>query len=243
MKGLYEEIHQRLATQPLKDQLIPLFCQTLRWGHAHFSPLPSLKVGPPVSAELQAEPVAQLSGLPVYCILWPHNKLPGTTARRAVHQALKTRHAEHLLCYLTQDQKELAFVWARPRADGRTELRTLTYEVGSPARTTIEQLGKLAFRLDELGPTGNPPITAVTDKLDAAFNIEKVTTAFFEDYKAVFAQLQNYLFEATGDKTWAHDYALQLLNRLMFLYFIQRKGWLGQRRDFIAHFWRAYKSA
>jgi hypothetical protein len=227
MKGLYEEIHQRLATQPLKDQLIPLFCQTLRWGRAQFAPLPSLKVGPPVSAELQAEPVAQLSGLPVYCILWPHNKLPGTTARRAVHQALKSRHAEHLLCYLTQDQRELAFVWARPRADGRTELRTLTYEVGSPARTTIEQLGKLAFRLDELGPTGNPPITAVTDKLDAAFSVEAVTKQFYQEISNwYFWALEHATFPGDAPKLDGKDHVslIRLITRLIFCWFLRKKG-------------------
>jgi hypothetical protein len=38
------------------------------------------------------------------------------------------------------------------------------YEVGTPARTTVERLGELAFRLEELGETGQPPITAVTER-------------------------------------------------------------------------------
>jgi type I restriction-modification system DNA methylase subunit len=202
-----------------------------------------LQVGAPVSATLTARPVAQLSGLPVYRVDWPDDRLPGITARRAVQRALKPVHAEHLLCYVTQDQKQAAFVWARKRADDKIELRTLPYEVGSPARTTIERLAELAFGLDELGPTGEPSITAITDKLNAAFSVEAVTTAFFEDYKNVFADLQQRLFEVTGDKVWAHDYALQLLNRLMFLYFIQRKRWLGGDPRFMPTFWRAYTTS
>jgi hypothetical protein len=136
----------------------------------------------------------------------------------------------------------VAFTWTRKRPDGKIELRTLPYELGSPARTTVERLGELAFSLDEL-EQGEPRITTLTDKLNRTFDVEAVTRRFFDDYKKVFATLQRQLFSATADKVWAHDYALQLLNRLMFLYFIQRKGWLGGNPRFIAEFWRAYKAS
>ena len=46
----------------------------------------------------------------------------------------------------------------------------------------------------------------------------------------------------TNDQQWAHDYALQFLNRCMFLYFIQRKGWLGDDTDFLKTFWESYQT-
>jgi hypothetical protein len=243
MSELLQRIRQHLENGGLADNLTRLFCQTLNWGAPSGLTPRVLQIGAPVSATLTVCPVAQLSGLPVYRVDWPDDRLPGITARRAVQRALRPVHAEHLLCYVTQDQKQAAFVWARKRADEKIELRTLPYEVGSPARTTIERVGELAFRLNDLGPTGQPPITVVTDKLNTAFNVEAVTTAFFEDYKNVFADLQQRLFEATGDEVWAHDYALQLLNRLMFLYFIQRKRWLGGDPRFMPTFWRAYTTS
>ena len=224
------------------DKLGKLFCQILNWGAPRGLTPRLLNIGAPMSQNLTIQPVAQLSGLPVYRVVWPGDRLPGITARRAVQRALKPMHAEHLLCYITQDARQLAFTWARERPDGKIELRTLPYEAGSTARTTIERLAELAFTLDELDH-GQPPITTVTDKLDRAFDVEAVTRRFFEDYKKVFATLQNQLVNATGDKVWAHDYALQLLNRLMFLYFIQRKRWLGDNPQFIGNFWRAYKAS
>jgi adenine-specific DNA-methyltransferase len=192
-------------------------------------------------------PVAQMSGLPVYCVEWPQDKLPGVTARRAVQKALASVSAEHVVCYITRDGRQLAFTWARRRSDGKIELRTLPYEVGSPARTTIERLAEMAFSLNEL-EAGEPPVTAVVDKLNAAFSVEAVTQQFFADYQRIFADLQRRLLDALPPqqrsveaKVWAHDYALQLLNRLMFLYFIQRKGWLGDNPRFLRHFWESYK--
>ncbi len=188
-----------------------------------------------------------MSGLPVYLIDWPDDRLPGTTARRAVQRALDPTHAEHVLVYVARNRSQLAFTRARQRSDGKIELRTLPYDVGSPARTTVERLAELAFSLDELG-AGEPPITRVTDKLNAAFSVEAVTAQFFYDYRRVFEALQRQILNAlpaeqcsADAKTWAHDYALQLLNRLMFLYFIQRKRWLGDNPRFLRHFWESYK--
>jgi type I restriction-modification system DNA methylase subunit len=243
MNELLQKIHARLNAEPLADNLTPLFCETLRWGAPRGLKPRLLAAGAPVGRPLTAVPVAQLSGLPVFRVDWPEERPPTVTQRRAVHRALAPVHAEHLLCYITRDARQAAFTWARRRPDGKTELRTLPYEVDSPARTTIERLAELAFRLDDLGPTGEPPITVVTDKLNNAFSVEAVTQRFFEDYKKVFAELQTRLAKATRDKAWAHDYALQLLNRLMFLYFIQRKRWLDDNPRFLADFWRAYKNS
>ncbi len=242
MNTLLQRIHSCLNAAGSPQKLSELFCQTLHWSAPRGLMSRTLDLGAPIRASITLDPVAQLSGLPVYRVVWPGGRLPGITARRAVQRALKATHAEHLLCYVTQDARQLAFTWARERSDGKIELRTLPYEAGSTARTTIERLGELAFSLDEL-THGEPPITAVTDKLDRAFDVETVTRRFFDDYKKVFATLQRQLFSATADRVWAHDYALQLLNRLMFLYFIQRKRWLGDNPNFVADFWRAYKDS
>jgi len=240
MSSLLQRIEKSLQGGLSPAQLKQLFCEVLNWGHPQG--LRSIEYRKASDAPpLTLQPVAELSGLPVYLVVWPSDRLPGLTARRAVQRALKPLHAEHLLCYVTQEARQAAFTWARQRSDGKTELRTLPYEVGSPARTTLERLAELAFSLDELGPTGQPPLPTLTEKLQRAFDVEAVTKEFFESYKKVFADLQQRLYKTSQDQVWAHDYALQLLNRLMFLYFIQRKRWLGGNPRFIADFWRAYK--
>jgi hypothetical protein len=88
---------------------------------------------------------------------WHNTQLPRLTERRAVYRALTPIHREHLLCYVTEDGKQTAFVWARERDDKKVELRVLPYELGSPARTTIERLSEMAFNLDELA-MGEPPL-------------------------------------------------------------------------------------
>lgn len=241
--SIFASIQNWLNTDSLKENLKELFCQTLNWGQPKIQSF-LVSVGSPVNSKITVYPAAQLSGLPVFRIDWDRQKLPNVSERRAVYRALAETYLEHLVCYVTSDGKQAAFVWPHSSDDKKkVELRSLPYEVGSPARTTIERLSKLAFSLEELGKTGEPNVSAVTDKLLEAFNVEAVTKHFFEAYKEVFDNLQKRLPKHSKDKFWAHDYALQLLNRLMFLYFIQKKRWLGDDPQFIRHFWEAYKSS
>lgn len=227
MNDLLQKIQSRLESAALSEHLTPLFCETLRWGAPGGMAPRVLQVGAPVSKALTTVPVAQISGLPVFRVVWLDNRLPGVSARRAVHKTLTPMHAEHLICYLTRDERQAAFTWARKRADGKTELRTLPYEVGSPARTTIERLGDLAFSLDELGLFGQPSITTVTDKLNAAFSVEAVTKQFYQE-------IANWYF-------WARDcedlelpknvkteedralFLIRMLTRLIFCWFLRKK--------------------
>jgi REP element-mobilizing transposase RayT len=228
MNELLQKIQSRLNADPLADNLTPLFCETLRWGAPQgLAPRP-LPLGQPLGQTLTARPVAQLAGLPVFRVDWPQDRLPGVTARRAVQRALKPVHAEHLLCYVTPDQRQAAFTWARKRADDKIELRTLPYEVGSPARTTLERLAELAFRLDELGPTGQPPITALTDKLNRAFDVEAVTKQFYQELANWFFWASDHVtFPMPEDTPNPDAYKAQslirLITRLIFCWFVKQK--------------------
>jgi len=227
MNDLLLKIRDRLEAAPLAENLTRLFCETLRWGAPQGMVPRPLQVGAPVASTITVIPVAQLSGLPVYRVDWLEDRAPTVTARRAVQKALAPVHAEHLLCYVTRDKRQVAFTWARKRADAKTELRTLPYEVGTPARTTIERLGELAFSLEELGLFGQPPITAITDKLNSAFSVEAVTKQFYQEIAAWY-----FWARACKDVTLPKDvkteedralFIIRLLTRLIFCWFLLKK--------------------
>ena len=79
-------------------------------------------------------------------------------------------------------------------------------------------------------------------QLEEAFNIETVTKEFFLQYRNLFIQTKEALdkvletnpkvkfeFEAKGVNTV--DFAKKLLGQIVFLYFLQKKGWFGVGRD------------
>ncbi|MFA6064927.1 MAG: DNA methyltransferase [archaeon] len=73
-----------------------------------------------------------------------------------------------------------------------------------------------------------------------AFNVEKVTGAFFEDYKKAFFGIRKQISSQQIQSKDAHEFTLQFLNRIMFIYFIQRKKWLKQEK-FMKWYFDQYK--
>jgi len=78
--------------------------------------------------------------------------------------------------------------------------------------------------------------------IENAFSIEKVTKEFFEKYKKRVIDLRESLdlvvkndkriqkeFEERGIDTI--DFSKMLLGQIVFIYFLQKKGWLGIKRD------------
>ncbi|HEX14141.1 MAG TPA: class I SAM-dependent DNA methyltransferase, partial [Desulfurella acetivorans] len=76
------------------------------------------------------------------------------------------------------------------------------------------------------------------DDLEQAFNAERVTDEFFEQYKELFIKtvdeieksIENNKIlknEFTNKNISIVDFAKKLLGQIVFLYFLQKKGWLG----------------
>lgn len=112
-----------------------------------------------------------------------------------------------------------------------TAARRSSFLVGEtePNHTAQQQLLPLLLN-DRHNPT--------LDELEAAFNIESVTKEFFERYKSLFLQVRDEV-EALrqNDPVIADDFAQKqidpanfakkLLGQIVFLYFLQKKGWMG----------------
>lgn len=80
------------------------------------------------------------------------------------------------------------------------------------------------------------------EQLEEAFNIEKVTKEFFEKYRDLFlgtkealdklaAECPNINADFVAKSVNTVDFAKKLLGQIVFLYFLQKKGWFGVRRN------------
>ena len=123
----------------------------------------------------------------------------------------------------------------------RLWLRTLVTNPKTPFRTDREILNSIRTE-------GNLDPLAVWQKHEESFSVQRVTEKFYEEFRRVFFKIQEHLLGFRNDPHWAHDFSLQFLNRLLFIYFIQRKGWLNgpdgkPSRNFLRYFWQAYKEA
>jgi hypothetical protein len=77
------------------------------------------------------------------------------------------------------------------------------------------------------------------EEIEKAFSIEKVTDEFFEQYKGLYLKLSEQLksqpfFKKETEEENAQTvarFAKKLLGQIVFLYFLQKKGWLGVAED------------
>lgn len=86
------------------------------------------------------------------------------------------------------------------------------------------------------------------ESIKEAFSVEKVTDEFFEAYRyalneIIIKSLNKYDVEYRVK----HSFAQQLLSRILFIYFLQRKGWLKWKdykpdKNYIKNLWLTYKS-
>ena len=74
--------------------------------------------------------------------------------------------------------------------------------------------------------------------LEEAFSVERVTREFYERYKKLFEDLskdlkKNKAFRIIAEKENIDidNFAKKLLGQIVFLYFLQKKGWLGVPQD------------
>lgn len=98
----------------------------------------------------------------------------------------------------------------------RTEPKRFTYLLGEgeTVRTSVDRL--------DLFRESDSTLRSLID----AFSVEKLNKDFFRDYKAVFAAFEAEVGRSIQDTETARLFTQSLLNRLMFLYFIQKKGWM-----------------
>lgn len=76
------------------------------------------------------------------------------------------------------------------------------------------------------------------DNLKNAFSVEKLSKAFFDEYKTHYNKFVDYLNNSNfkkyvfeGNEKDIRDFIKKLLGRIVFLYFVQKKGWLGASND------------
>lgn len=167
-----------------------------------------------------------------------------TMQRNFIARHLSVRDKEAaLVAFVSPDSDSWRFSLVRRELSLTRNLKgkTKTVQDFSPARRFSFLVGKnerthtAQRQLIELLKSDNRPSLKVLEK---AFNIEQVTEEFFEEYRELFNRVHDvikaYLDQHPATK--AHftekdidpaDFAKRLLGQIVFLYFLQKKGWLG----------------
>jgi hypothetical protein len=202
-----------------------LFIEELGWDHH------AQRLEVPVDGQtFNLVAIAQKKGMVAFgCDAGSDGKIPDHATRRKIERQVSKSVHEHLVLYVDQDQTTQIWQWVKRERGKPTACREHTYHKGQSGESLLQKLQAIAFSLEE---EESLTIVDVARRSRKAFDVERITKRFYDEFRKQHA---NFLKFITGipvkeDQEW---YASVMLNRLMFIYFIQRKGFLDGDHDYL----------
>jgi len=215
----------RAREQLAKGDLRALFIEELGWDR-HTATLKVTVDG----STLDLHVLAQKRGMVAYqCPTPADQRLPDYALRRRIeHQVAKSAH-EHLIVFTDADNQTQVWQWVKRELGKPTACREHPFHRSQPGDALLQKLKAIAFTLEEEDRISLPD---VTQRVRAGFDLERVTKRFYDRFQKEHATFLTFITGITesADREW---YASVMLNRLMFVYFIQRKGFLDEDRNYL----------
>ena len=173
----------------------------------------------------------------VFYVVIPGSEMLGWE-RQITSRILKTE--PHSIFVFTEPQHHLShFVHVRydEQAERRRQLRRFVVDLREPRtatrlRTTAERLALVAIE-----PGDSLSVLDLQKRCDEAFRVGEVTSRFLKSFVGVVSDLTAALRQANPTLLPSDHEALRqaqlLMDRLVFLYFVQKKNWLNGEADYL----------
>jgi hypothetical protein len=197
----------------------------LGWDHA------SLKR--PIKVEDATYPltaVAEKSGF--FVMHCETDTVPALSVRRQINTVFSKVKDFHLIIYADKARTEQRWQFVLRAPNRPAKNIEVGWKKGQETEALWQRTAGLFFSLDE---EDNITIVDVTTRVMEAFgaNADKITKKFYDSFKNEHKQFLAFIngISAQVDKEW---YASLMLNRLMFCYFIQKKGFLDNNQNYLS---------
>ena len=244
MQRRIEQVFSAVDTDSRLVELRQLFVGILDFQDAGGREVPLYPTARYIRIPKVAHLVAELNGVTVaYVDLSsvdlnptevPTNRVRLAEATDAVNQLEKVI-GDVLTVFTNYKCDQLHFIWPK-FVTTRPTLRRIVVERDLPMRTAVQQLSNVYWNWQKTRD--------IFAALDGAFDVEAVTSKFFAEYRKVFKRTES-MISCNDDSLTSEDrrlYVQTLFNRLMFVYFLSRKGWLQFKgeTDYLNAIWRDY---
>ncbi|KWT92173.1 Eco57I restriction-modification methylase domain-containing protein [Candidatus Magnetominusculus xianensis] len=180
------------------------------------------------------EAAAEKRDFPVFvCSPISGTTCPPYNIRKKIDNLVTKDYFEHLIIYC--DSTKTRQVWQLViREHGRpVVMRERHFYSHQEPEQLFQTLKGLFFSLDDEDKIG---IVDVMSRVREGFNTnaERVTKKFYDQFKKEHAAFREFIkgIGEVVDKDW---YSSLMLNRLMFIYFIQKKGFLNDDRNYLGN--------
>ncbi len=158
------------------------------------------------------------------------NNMPTHSLCRQLDSKLRNQAYYYILIFTLKDNDYQC--WVSPVAQqGKREMVMIEYANEKQTDFLFSKLQSVTFTYDD-----KTTIVDVVDRVNHAFaiNSEKITKDFYagfnKEHKAFAAFISS--INVDTDRKW---YASVMLNRLMFCYFVQKKGFLDGDTEYLSH--------
>ena len=203
-----------------------LFVEGLGWNYYQAEQVPVLVNG----REYSLKPVAEKSSFAVYeCDSSVDNNIPQYPIRRKIEREVAKRTFEHLIIFTDPGRKAQVWQWVKREIGKPTVCQEIPFVAGQSGDHLLQRIQPLFVSLEE-EPSLN--IALVASRVRAALDVEKVTKRFYDHFSTELSAFGKFIdgITAQGDRDW---YASLMLNRMMFVYFVQKQGFLDGDPDYL----------
>lgn len=168
----------------------------------------------------------------LHCPAMPNGKIPLSNVRKQIEAKVAKHYFEHLIIYSDQSQTHQIWQIAIKEENKPKQVREISWYSHQDTEILFQRLKNLLFTLDE---EEQITIVDVKQRISENFakNTESVTKKFYTEFKKQHTVFLDFIqgiddHIANKENTNKQWYASLMLNRLMFCYFIQKKGFLDQ---------------
>jgi type I restriction-modification system DNA methylase subunit len=202
-----------------------LFIEELGWSH------PRGKKSLPVTIENQeynCQRIAEVSGVVVLEV--SREDIPDSQTRQEIQRQVTERIAENLLIFVDGGRTRSLWYWVK-REGSKSYIRDHLYIKGQPGDLFLGKLAELVLDITDF-EDGEPSVVEVAHRLQKGFDIEKITKKFYQEFQREHLQFLPFIqgIDRESDRKW---YTSVILNRLMFVYFLQRKGFIDNDFNYL----------
>ncbi len=208
-------------------QFTPLFLEELGWDNCRQSFTVTTD-----ARQFRLTALAKKCGLVAYsCVpVDGDDQIPGRALRLKIDREVTKTTYEHLLVFPDPEHSTQVWQWVRREPGKPIACREHKYHTSRPGSHLMQKLDRLAVSLEE--EERGLALPEIAGRVRAAFDVERVTGRFYDQFRKEKDQFTKLIegIPVPEDRRW---YASVMLNRLMFVYFIQRKGFLDGDSNYL----------
>lgn len=193
-----------------------LFAEELGWSRSTIPVISGI-----AASDYDARPIAELAGVVVLEVASSTGGIPDAKTRKLFQHEVTKLYHENLLIFVDQERSQSLWYWIK-RVDGKSKPYNHYYSKGQPGDLFLGKLNQMVFELADFDADGPISVVEVANRLRDALDVEQTTKKFFGDFQVEHVR---FLEDIKGihddrERRW---YASVLINRLMFIYFLQMK--------------------